>query len=149
MPLTPFFSPRGVAVIGASATPGKLGYGVVRNLLQYGYQGGVYPVNPRVEAILGRPCYPDIASVPDPVDLAVIIIPAAAVAAVLQNCARRGIRAVTILSAVLPKPVAREQNDRPRSSPSPGRTTSLHRPQLRGGFGYIQRIEHHLYRTDA
>ena len=98
MPLTPFFSPRGVAVIGASATPGKLGYGVVRNLLQYGYQGGVYPVNPRVEAILGRPCYPDIASVPDPVDLAVIIIPAAAVAAVLQNCARRGIRAVTILS---------------------------------------------------
>ncbi|HEY53544.1 MAG TPA: acetate--CoA ligase family protein [Caldilineae bacterium] len=98
MSLTPFFSPRGVAVIGASATPGKLGYGVVRNLLQYGYQGGVYPVNPRAETILGRPCFPDIASVPDPVDLAVIIIPAPAVPAVLQDCAGRGIRAATILS---------------------------------------------------
>lgn len=96
--LLPFFSPRGVAVIGASATPGKLGCGVVRNLLQYGYQGGIYPVNPRAETILGQPCYPDINSAPDPVDLAVIIIPAPAVPSVLQDCARRGIRAATILS---------------------------------------------------
>ena len=98
MPLAPFFTPRGVAVIGASATVGKLGHGVVRNLLQYGYQGGVYPVNPRAETIFGQTCYPDIASVPDPVDLAVIIIPAPAVPSVLRSCARRGIGAVTILS---------------------------------------------------
>ncbi len=96
--LRSFFSPRGVAVIGASATPGKLGYGVLDNLLKHGYRGGVYPVNPRTEYILGCRCYPDIASVPDPVDLAVIIIPAPAVPDVLRACARRGIHAATILS---------------------------------------------------
>jgi len=87
-----------VAIIGASATPGKLGYGVLDNLLKHGYRGGVYPVNPRAEHILGCRSYSDIADVPDPVDLAVIIIPAPAVPNVLRACARRGIGAATILS---------------------------------------------------
>ncbi|NOX62674.1 MAG: acetate--CoA ligase family protein [Chloroflexi bacterium] len=96
--LAPFFEPRGVAVIGASATPGKLGYGVVYNLLSHGYQGQIYPVNPHLDEVLGRRCYPDIASVPDPVDLAVIIIPAKAVPAVLRACGERGVRGVVALS---------------------------------------------------
>ena len=75
--LTPFFTPRGVAVIGASRDPGKLSYGVMRNLVdpEHGYPGPVYPVNPKADEILGR-CYPDIAARPDPVELAVLIIPA-------------------------------------------------------------------------
>ncbi len=93
-----FFRPRGVAVIGASATPGKLGYGVLHNLLRHGYTGAVYPVNPGATEMLGLPCYPDISAVPDPVDLAVLIIPAAAAVAALRGCGERGIRAAAILS---------------------------------------------------
>lgn len=102
--LDPFFNPRGVAVVGASATPGKLGYGVLHNLVRHGYRGAVHAVNERCgqdtgsAAILGLPCYPDLALVPDPVDLAVIIVPAAAVAGVLESCGRRGIPAAIILS---------------------------------------------------
>ena len=61
-----FFEPRGVAIIGASDKPDKLSNGILKNMLQYGYKGGVYPVNPKNTEILGKPCYADIASVPRP-----------------------------------------------------------------------------------
>ncbi len=93
-----FFQPRGVAVIGASATPGKLGYSVVANLKQGGYPGAVYPINPRRGSMLGLPVYASVLEVPDPVDLAVIIIPAPLVPQALEDCGRRGIRAANILS---------------------------------------------------
>ena len=96
--LTPFFNPKGVAIIGASATPGKLGHGIVANLLRSGFRGAIYPVNPRADTILGLKAYPDIRQVPDPVDLAVIIIPAAAAPEALRACGERGVRAVAILS---------------------------------------------------
>ncbi len=96
--LRPFFTPDGVAVIGASATPGKLGYGVIANLIKSGYRGPIYPVNPRADEILGLPAYADITSVPDPVELAVIIIPAPAIPDALRACGQRGIRAAAILS---------------------------------------------------
>ncbi len=96
--LRPFFNPQGVAVIGASATPGKLGHGVIANLIRSGYQGAIYPVNPHADAILGHKAYPDIRDVPDPVDLAVIIIPAARVPDALRACGQRGVRAAAILS---------------------------------------------------
>ncbi len=96
--LQPFFSPRGVAVIGASASPGKLGFGVIQNLIRSGYQGAIYPINPKAKEILGLKAYADVSFVPDPVDLAVMIIPARAVPEALQACGRRGIRAVAILS---------------------------------------------------
>ncbi|MGD8856221.1 MAG: CoA-binding protein, partial [Chloroflexota bacterium] len=96
--LDPFFNPRGIAVIGASSTPGKLGYGVVRNLIDYGYQGPVYPVNPRADEILGRRCYPSVEQAPDPLDLAVIVVPAAAAAGVVAACGRRGIGQAIVVS---------------------------------------------------
>jgi acyl-CoA synthetase (NDP forming) len=68
--VSPFFEPRGVAIIGASDRPDKLSHGILKNMLQYGYQGSVYPVNPKNSEILGKTCYPDVSSVPDPVDLA-------------------------------------------------------------------------------
>ena len=64
--LDAFFTPTGVAVIGASANPNKLSYGILRNLTSFGYRGAVYPVNPGRDKILGLPCYPTITAVPSP-----------------------------------------------------------------------------------
>ena len=96
--LTPFFEPRGVAIVGASDKPDKLSHGILKNLVEQGYQGGIYPVNPKSDAILGKKCFADVAAVPDPVDLAVIILPAPAIPGVLEACGQRGIRAVTVIS---------------------------------------------------
>ncbi|MGC8782255.1 MAG: acetate--CoA ligase family protein, partial [Anaerolineae bacterium] len=98
--LIPFFAPNGVAVIGASRDPSRLGYGIMRNLLdpEHGYRGPIYPVNPKADEILGLRCYPDIAAVPDPVELAVVIIPAGLVPGVIEACGRRGIKAAIVIS---------------------------------------------------
>lgn len=96
--LRPFFEATGVAVIGASANPRKLSHGILKNLIDYGYKGGIYPVNPGSEDILGHKCYADIAAVPSPVDLAVIILPAQATPEALEACGKRGIKAVVIIS---------------------------------------------------
>jgi acetyltransferase len=98
MPLIPFFNPSGVAIIGASADPHKLSHGILRNALRHGFRGAVHPVNPRVARILGLPCYPDIAAVPDPVELAVLVLPAAMCLDVLDACGQRGIRAAVVIS---------------------------------------------------
>jgi acetyltransferase len=96
--LSPFFKPEGVAVIGASRNPHKLGYGVVRNLKEYRYQGEIYPVNRSASDILDLPCYASVDEVPDPVDLAVIIVPASAVPNVIRQCGQRGIRHTIVIS---------------------------------------------------
>jgi acetyltransferase len=91
-----FFTPRGVAVIGASANPSKLGYGIARNLIISGYPGALHFVNLRGGEIFDFPVYPTINEVPDPVDLAVIIIPAEAVPGALRECGERGIKAAIV-----------------------------------------------------
>jgi acetyl coenzyme A synthetase (ADP forming)-like protein len=96
--IDPFFSPRGIAVVGASTDPNKLGYGLARNLVQCNYQGVIHFVNPKGGSLLGRPMYPSVLDLPDPVDMAVILIPAEGVAKVLNECARRGIHAVIVSS---------------------------------------------------
>ena len=96
--LKTFFEPTGVAIIGASDNPDKLSHGILRNMLEYGYQGGVYPVNPKSKEILGKTCYADISAVPDPLDLAVIILPAPAIPGVLEACGKRGVKTVTVIS---------------------------------------------------
>ena len=92
-----FFKPQGIAVIGASANPVKGGYFILNNLVK-GFKGGIYPVNPAYGEIDGLPCYPSVLQVPDPVDLAIIFVPARFVPAVLRECAQRGIRGVMIES---------------------------------------------------
>lgn len=96
--LKPFFEPRGVAIIGASSSPDKLSYGILKNMTQYGYEGHIYPVNPKSDQILGLKCYPDIFQAPDPVDLAVVILPAPMILDVVRDCGKRGVRAITIIS---------------------------------------------------
>lgn len=90
------FSPEGVVVVGASRNPTKLGYGVARNLVISGYPGEIHFVNPRAGTLFDRPLYPDLASVPDPVDLAVVMIPANKVPDVLKACGQRGIHYVIV-----------------------------------------------------
>jgi acetyl coenzyme A synthetase (ADP forming)-like protein len=95
-PLTPFFAPHGILLVGASHDPTKLGYGLARNLVQSNYQGAVHFVNPKGGNLLGRPLHTRIAEVPDPADLAILLIPAPAVAVALGECGERGIRAAII-----------------------------------------------------
>ncbi|MEW5957287.1 MAG: acetate--CoA ligase family protein, partial [Chloroflexota bacterium] len=85
-------------LIGATPNRRKLGYGVLRNLTQFGFQGQVYPVNPNYQQINDLACYPEVVAVPDPVDLAVIVLPAQVAPATLEACGRRGIRAAIIIS---------------------------------------------------
>ncbi len=94
--LTPFFDPQGVAIIGASHDYKKLGYGLARNLVQSNYQGAVHFVNPKGGNLLGRPMYNHIGLVPEPVDLAILLIPAPYVPATLAECGQRGIKAAII-----------------------------------------------------
>jgi acetyl coenzyme A synthetase (ADP forming)-like protein len=96
--LIPFFNPQGVVVVGASQNPTKLGFGMARNLVQSGYPGAVHFVSRKGGALLERPIYTHIADVPDPVDLAVILIPAPFVPQTLAECGQRGIRAAIVAS---------------------------------------------------
>ena len=111
--LIPFFNPKGVAVIGASQDPAKLGYGLANNLHRSGYKGAIHFVNLKGGTLLGRHIYKTILDVPDPVDLAAVLIPAQFVSQTLRECGKRGIRAAIIGSGgfreVGPEGLALEQ----------------------------------------
>lgn len=96
--LTPFFNPQGVAIIGASLDPTKLGYGLSRNLVQSGFKGAIHFVNLKGGELMGQPVHRHISETPDPVDLAILLIPAPAVPEAIEACAQRGIRALIIAS---------------------------------------------------
>jgi acyl-CoA synthetase (NDP forming) len=92
-----FFEPRGVAVIGATPNPLKGGNAILKNLL-FGYRGAIYPVNPRYREIDGLPCYPSVAAVPGPVDLAIVFVPAPLAPTAVEECAAKGIPGVMVES---------------------------------------------------
>ncbi|PSB36386.1 bifunctional acetate--CoA ligase family protein/GNAT family N-acetyltransferase [Aphanothece minutissima] len=98
-PLAALFSPRSVAVIGASDRPGSVGRGVLWNLISHPFGGTVYPVNPKRSSVLGIRAYATVAEVPEAVDLAVIATPAATVPALIEACAAAGVKGVIVLSA--------------------------------------------------
>ena len=97
--LRPFFRPRAVAVIGASRDPTSIGGRLLNALLETRFNGPVYPVNPKAANVGGLRAYPSVRDLPGPVDLAVIAVPAAAVPAVVEDCAARGVRALVVISA--------------------------------------------------
>jgi len=94
-----FFRPKSVAVIGASRETGKVGNVVVRNLKRYGFDGKIYPINPRTTEILGLKVYPTVMDVDGSIDLAVIIVPASIVPRVIADCGEKGIDSAIIISA--------------------------------------------------
>ena len=97
--LTGLLKPKSVAVVGASSTPGKIGHTVIKNLIESGYKGGIYPVNPSSNEILGFKCYPDVVSIPGAVDAAVITVPAKYVVEVTKDCGKKGVKGLIIITS--------------------------------------------------
>jgi acetyl coenzyme A synthetase (ADP forming)-like protein len=94
-----FFHPRRVAVIGASRQRGTIGAEIFHNILRHGFTGVVYPVNPRADVVGAVRAYPSILDVPDDVDLAIVAVPAQHVLEVAEECARKGVRGLVVISA--------------------------------------------------
>jgi acetyltransferase len=92
------FKPKSVAVIGASTAPGKLGHDILANLKNGGFEGPLYPINPKAEEILGLKVFKSIADTPEAPELAVVVIPARAVAPTLEQCAARGVKAAIVIT---------------------------------------------------
>lgn len=99
MNINALFSPRSIAVIGASTKPGSVGHSLTENLLRYGYTGQIYPVNPKTETLFDLPCFPSIRDIKDDVDLAIIIIPASAVPQALREAGEKEVKAAIIISS--------------------------------------------------
>jgi acetyltransferase len=97
--LDPLFRPESVAVIGASRNPGTIGYQIVDNLVRHGYKGVVYPVNPNAPAIHSIPSFPSVSSIPGTVDMAVVVVPKEAVLKVVDECGKKGVKGVVVISA--------------------------------------------------
>ena len=87
------FYPRSIAVIGASSDPNKPGGAPMRTLLNNGYTGKVYPVNPNYTTLADMPCFPSVLQIPDEVDLAIVAVPAQPALKALRECAAKKVRA--------------------------------------------------------
>src|SRR5215467_13785336 len=94
-----FFTPASVAVIGASDREGSVGATVVANLVQGSYKGRVYPVNRKYSTVFGVRCYSSQRNLPEPIDLAMIVTPAATVPGVVRDCVDVGVRSAIVISA--------------------------------------------------
>ncbi|MHC1743490.1 MAG: acetate--CoA ligase family protein [Syntrophobacteraceae bacterium] len=94
-----FYQAKSVAVIGVSASQGNMGRAIVYNLLEFRFQGVVYLVGPKGGSFMGHKIYPSVLDIPDPVDLAAVLVPAVAVPQVLRECGEKGIRRVVVESA--------------------------------------------------
>jgi acetyltransferase len=97
--LTRLLSPRSVAVVGASTKPGSVGEAIFKNILHADFKGTVYPVNPKAESIGGVKCYSTLSQIVDPIDLAILIVPATVVPDVLLECAAAHVAGVVVISA--------------------------------------------------
>jgi acetyltransferase len=94
-----FFAPRSVAFVGATEDLGKFGGRCMRLLIDFGYEGAIYPVNPKRAEIFGRKCYASIGELPETPDHVGIVLPAAAVPAALEECARRRVPFATVFTS--------------------------------------------------
>jgi len=97
--LEAIFAPKSIAVVGASTTPGKVGYDIFANILKNGYRGTLYPVNPTAHSIMSVRAYPEIGAIPDPVDLAILILPPGATLEAVEQAVRKGVKGIVIVSA--------------------------------------------------
>ena len=97
--LDALFQPQSIAVVGASTKPGKIGYTVTERLIKDGYKGAIYPINPGASELLGLKVYPSVSACPGPVDAAVIVVPAEAVKDALYDCAKKGVKAISLITS--------------------------------------------------
>src|ERR1700736_354622 len=98
-PLDVFFSPKTVAVIGATETPGSVGRTLLWNLVTNPFGGTVYPVNPKRPSVLGVKAYPSVAAIPEQVDLAVVVTPPASIPGIIRECGASGVQGAIVISA--------------------------------------------------
>ena len=98
-PLHDFLAPDSIAIVGASADPTKRGYKAMVGLVKDGYAGRIYPINPKVDMVLGVKAYPSLAAIPGTADLALICTPASTVPGLLVECGRKGVRGAVILAS--------------------------------------------------
>lgn len=94
-----FFEPRNIAVVGASTQYGKIGNIIVSNLFNFGFEGGIFPINPKATEILGLPCYPSIKQVDDEIDLSIICVPPKSVPTLIRESGEKGVKAAIIITA--------------------------------------------------
>lgn len=97
--ITGLLRPKGIAVIGASTTPGKIGHTVVKNLIESGYKEGIYPVNPSADEILGLKVYESVLDIPGRVDAAAITVPAKYVLDVTKECGEKGVKGLIVIAS--------------------------------------------------
>lgn len=98
-PLHTLLSPTGIAIVGASADPTKRGYKALLGLIKGGYEGAIYPINPKAEQILDIPAWPSLADMPGTPELALLCTPAASVPALIAECGRQGIKGAVVLAS--------------------------------------------------
>ncbi len=97
--LNALFSPSSITIIGASESPDKVGYALLHNIIESGFAGKIYPVNPTKTEILGIRCYKKLESIEEKIDLAIVVIPAPVVLQTLEKCGKRGVGAAIVISA--------------------------------------------------
>lgn len=93
------FYPKAIAIVGASANPEKVGFICLSNLLDAGFKGKIYPINPSLSEVLGLKAYPSLGAIPDEVDLALVVIPAQQTVAAIEECAANRVKAAIIISS--------------------------------------------------
>ena len=111
--LDAIFRPKSIAIVGASRTKGSIGRNILHNLIEYEFNGPVFPINPKANVIHSIKCYPTVDSVPDEVDLAIIVVPKELAPEALEQCGKKGIKGIIMITAgfkeVGGKGVEREQ----------------------------------------
>jgi acetyl coenzyme A synthetase (ADP forming)-like protein len=98
-PLDPIFKPQSIAVVGASRRAGSIGREVLHNLIEFNFHGKVFPVNPKADFIHSIKAFPTVSAIPDPVDLAIIVVPREEVPAVVADCGRKDVKGLIIITA--------------------------------------------------
>lgn len=97
--LEAIFSPQSIAVIGASRSRKKVSWEVLNNLITYGFQGRLYPINPKASSVHSIKAYPSVGEVPDQVDLAIVVVPASLVLQVVEECGEKGVKGLIVITA--------------------------------------------------
>ncbi len=97
--LDPLFRPRSVAVVGASRSATSIGREILANLMDFEFQGPVYPVNPKTDVVHSMKCWPRVQAIPDPVDLAILVVPASRILAAVDDCGRKRVKALVVITA--------------------------------------------------
>ena len=98
-PLDPIFKPQSIAIVGASRKPGSIGRELMHNLIEYNFHGKVFPVNPKADYIHSIKAFPAVSAIPDPVDLAIIVVPRDQVLGVVDDCGEKGVKGLVVITA--------------------------------------------------